>query len=160
MDESRIELEMAVALAPNYAAAFWMLSTTLILLGQPDAAILAAEKGLRFSPSGEAVPTAYMALGQAHLLLGHVDRAIELSRTARTRNPRLYFPHMVLAAALGLEGELDEANVALAEGIKLRPEFNSLKRLRAYTTWGNPQYRALREQTLDLGLLRAGMPDN
>jgi TolB-like protein len=59
LDESRIELEMAVALAPNYAAAFWMLSTTLILLGQPDAAIIVAEKGLRFSPSGEAVPTAY-----------------------------------------------------------------------------------------------------
>jgi len=47
----------------------------------------------------------------------------------------------------------------LAEGIKLRPEFNSLARLRTYTTWGNPQYKALRESTLDLGLRRAGMPD-
>src|SRR5207237_3379101 len=49
LDESRIQLETAIALAPNYAAAFWMLGTTLILLGQPDAAILVGEKGLQFS---------------------------------------------------------------------------------------------------------------
>jgi len=132
---------------------------TLICLGQPDAAIPKIEKGIRLDPHDTASPGAYIILSLAQLLLGHVDRAIELSRTARTRNPRLYFPYIVLAAALGLKGEFDEANAALAEGIKLRPEFNSLKRLRAYTTWGNPQYRALREQTLDLGLLRAGMPD-
>ena len=44
-------------------------------------------------------------------------------------------------------------------GITLRPEFNSLTRLRAYTTWGNPRYKALREKTLDLGLRHAGMPE-
>jgi len=64
-----------------------------------------------------------------------------------------------LAAALALKGERAEAKTALAEGIKLTPGFNSLARLRACTTWGNPQYRALREKTLDLGLRRAGMPD-
>jgi predicted Zn-dependent protease len=91
--------------------------------------------------------------------LGHVEQAIELARTARARNPRLYFPHMLLAAALALKGELAEAKAALAGGIRLRPEFNSLARLRAYTTWGNAQFRALRESTLDLGLRRAGLPD-
>jgi hypothetical protein len=59
-----------------------------------------------------------------------------------------------------LEGELDEARAALAEDINLRPEYYSLARLRAYTTWGNPEYRALREKTLDVGLLRAGIPDD
>jgi len=64
-----------------------------------------------------------------------------------------------LAGALALHDELDEAAAALAEGIRLRPQFNSLARLRAYTTWGNSHYRALREKTVDLGLRRAGMPD-
>jgi TolB-like protein len=90
LEESRIELEIAVALAPNYTAGYWMLSTTLILLGKPEAAIPVAEKGLRFSPPGEAVPAAYMAMGQAHLLLGHVEQAIEFARKARASNPRLY----------------------------------------------------------------------
>jgi len=66
---------------------------------------------------------------------------------------------MLLAAALGLKDDLDEAKAALAEGIKLRPDFVSLARLRAYTTWGNAQFKALREKTLDLGLRCAGMPD-
>jgi hypothetical protein len=67
---------------------------------------------------------------------------------------------MVLAAALALKDELDEARAALAEGIKLRPEFNTLARLRAYTTWGNAQLKALRKSTLDRGLRRAGMLDD
>jgi hypothetical protein len=98
-------------------------------------------------------------LSLAHILLGRVEQAIEFARTARARNPRLYFPHLLLAASCGLKDELDEASAALAEGIKLRPEFNSLARLRAYTTWGNAQFKALRKSTLDRGLRRAGMPD-
>ena len=159
LDESRVELEMAIALAPNYAAAFWTLSTTLTLLGQPEAAILVAEKGLRLGRCGEAVPTAYMAMGQAHLLLGHVEQAIEFARKARASNPRLYITNTMLAAALGLKGELDEARAVLAEAIKLRPEFNSLARWRAYMTWGSPEYWALRERTTIVGLRRSGMPD-
>jgi TolB-like protein len=159
LDESRIELETAVALEPNYATAFWMLGTTLILLGQPEAAILVGEKGLRLSQYGEAVPIGYMTMGQAHLLMGHVDQAIEFTRKARASNPRLYFTHTLLAAALGLKGELDEARAALAEAIKLRPEFNSLARWRAYMTWGSPEYWALRERTTHVGLRKAGMPE-
>jgi len=159
LEESRIEFETAIALEPNYAAAFWMLGTTLILLGQPDAAILLGEKGLRFSPSGEAVPIGYMTMGQAHLLLGHVEQAIEFTRKARASNPRIYITNTLLAAALGLKGELDEARAVLVEAIKLRPELNSLARWRAYMTWGSPEYWALRERTMNVGLRRAGMPD-
>jgi hypothetical protein len=99
-------------------------------------------------------------LSLAHLLLGHVEQAIEFSRQARARNPRLYYTHMILAAALGLNGELDPARTALAEGIKIRPKFNSLARLREYCTWGSPRFLGLREDTVYQGLRRAGMPDH
>ena len=39
LDESRIELETAIALVPNYAPAFGQLGMTLICLGEPAAAI-------------------------------------------------------------------------------------------------------------------------
>ena len=156
LDESRIELETTVALVPNYAPAFCQLGMTLICLGQPDSAIPQIEKGIRLGPHE---PHGYSMLSLAHLLLGDVEQAIEFSRTARARNPRLYFPYLTLAASFGLKGELDEAKALLAAGIKIRPDFNSLARLRAYTTWGNAQFRVLRESTLDLGLRRAGMPD-
>ena len=98
-------------------------------------------------------------LSQAHLLLGNVEPAIKLARKACASNPRLYFTHMLLAAALGLKGERNQAKTALAEGIKVRPDFNSLARLREYCAWGNPRFLALRESTIYLGLRRAGMPD-
>ena len=159
LDESRIEFETAIALAPNYAPAYWMLGTTLVLLGQPDAAIVESEKGLRLTPPGAAVPVAYTIMSQGHLLLGDMDKAVELARKACAGNPRLYFTHMLLAAALGLNDQLDEARAALAEAVKIRPDLNSLARLRAYMTWGSPRYWVLREKTIDLGLRRAGMPD-
>jgi adenylate cyclase len=159
LDESRIELETAIALVPNYAPAFCQLGMTLICLGHPEAAIPKIEKGLRLSPHDPTSPTAYSILGQAHLLLGHGEPAIELARKACAGNPRLYFTHMLLAAALGLKGDVEEARAALAEGIKVRPDFNSLARLREYCTWGSRRFLALREDTIYLGLRRAGMPD-
>jgi adenylate cyclase len=159
LEESRIEFETVIALVPNYAPAFCQLGMTLICLGQPEAAIPEIEKGIRIGPHDTASPSAYSMLGLAELLLGRLEQAIEFSRQARARNPQLYHTHMLLAAALGLKCELGEARAALAEGIKIRPEFNSLARLREYCTWGSPQYLALREDIVYLGLRRAGMPD-
>jgi len=159
LDESRIEFETAIALVPNYAPAFCQLGMTLICLGQPEAAIPEIEKGIRIGPHDTASPSAYSILSLAHLLLGRVEQAIEFSMQARARNPRLYHTHMLLAAALGLKGELGEAKAALVEGVKIRPEFDSLARLREYCTWGSPRYLALREDTVYLGLRRAGMPE-
>jgi TolB-like protein/Flp pilus assembly protein TadD len=159
LDESRIEFETAISLVPNYAPAFCQLGMTLICLGKPEAAIPEIEKGIRIGPHDTASPSAYSMLSLAHMLLGRVEQAIEFSRQARARNPRLYHTHMLLAAALGLNGEIGEAKAALAEGIKIRPEFDSLARLREYCTWGSPRYLALREDTVYLGLRRAGLPD-
>lgn len=159
LDESRIELETAIALVPNYGPAFCQLGMTLICLGQPNAAIPEIEKSIRLGPHDTASPTAYSILSQAHLLLGHVELAIELARKACAGNPRLYFTHMLLAAALGMKGEREAARAALAGGIKVRPDFNSLARLREYCCWGGPRFLALREDTIYLGLRRAGMAD-
>jgi adenylate cyclase len=159
LDESRIELETVVTLVPNYAPAFCQLGMTLICLGQPETAIPKIEKGIRLSPHDPTSPTAYSILSQAHLLSGHAEPAIELARKACAGNPRLYFTHILLAAALGLKGDVEEARGALAEGIKVRPDFNSLARLHGYATWGNARFKTLRESTLDLGLRRAGLPD-
>jgi adenylate cyclase len=64
-----------------------------------------------------------------------------------------------LAAALGLRGDIDEAKAALAESLKLKPEFNSFARLRARWPQVNPEYDALCEKTFGVGLRRAGLPD-
>jgi adenylate cyclase len=159
LEESRVEWETAIALQPYNAHAFLELGLTLIYLGRPEAGIPQIQKATRLGPYDSATPAAFSALAHGHLLLGDIEPSIAFARKARAHKPAVYIPHMLLAAALALHDELDEAAAALAEGIRVRPQFNSLARLRAYTTWGSPKYCALRENTVDLGLRRAGMPD-
>ena len=68
--------------------------------------------------------------------------------------------HLFLAGALGLRGDLKEARAALAEELKLSPETTSLARFRAYRPFlTNPRHWALLEKTMNVGLRRAGFPD-
>jgi tetratricopeptide (TPR) repeat protein len=111
-------------------------------------------------PRGNNSNISYLNLGKCHLLLGHVNEAIEFLNKSRAANPRYWSTHLWLAGAFGLRGDLDEAKAALAEGIKLKPEINSMARWGAFAPWvDNPQYSALRAKTVDIGLRRAGMPE-
>ena len=47
----------------------------------------------------------------------------------------------------------------MAESIRLNPEINSLSRQRIAQPWGTPQYWSLYENTVNVGLRRAGFPD-
>jgi adenylate cyclase len=52
-------------------------------------------------------------------------------------------------------------SAAMTEAIRLKPEVNSLYRRRVAQPWiENPTFVALRDKTLDVGLRRAGMPDD
>ncbi len=158
--ESRIEWERAIALDPNNAVAYGQLGVTLIYLGEPAAAIPLEQKRLRLNPNDPNMALAYWSLGLAHLLLGHLDEAIDFLTKARAANPRIYYIHLDIAAAMALKGNLDNAHAALAEAIRLKPDINSMARQRARWAYtNNPAYRALAEKTVDVGLRKAGMPE-
>jgi adenylate cyclase len=159
LGESKIEFETVIALDRNVAG-LRQLGATLAYLGQPEAAIPYIEKSTRLAPYDSNIAFNYTYLGLCHLLLDQVGQAIDLFRMARASNPRVYIVHLYLAAALGLNGALDEARASLAEGIKLKPEINSMAAWPSYRRWEtNPKYLALRAKTLDVGLLQAGFPD-
>jgi adenylate cyclase len=160
LTEAQAEYETAIVLDHNSARAFYQLGVTLMYLGQPEAALPRIEKAIQLDPHDANISALYWALGTCHLLLGHEDEAIDLLTTARAANARLWFPHLYLAGAFGIRGDLDEARAALAESIRLKPAVSSLARMRFYNTWiTNPQHWALQEQTLNVGLRRAGFPD-
>ena len=49
---------------------------------------------------------------------------------------------------------------SLAEALRIRPEVNTLARYRAATPWiTNPKHWELRDRTLNVGLRRAGFPN-
>jgi TolB-like protein/Flp pilus assembly protein TadD len=159
LDESKIALESVIALDRNVAG-LRQLGATLVYLGQPEAAIQPLKRSIRLSPYEANIGLNYTYLGLCHLLVGRFEKAIHHLRMARTSNPRIYIVHFYLAAALGLNGDFDEARTALAEGIRLKPELDSPAAWCTYRPWEtNPQYLALRTKTLDVGLRQAGFAD-
>jgi adenylate cyclase len=59
-----------------------------------------------------------------------------------------------------LKGDLEDARLEAAESVRLKPEFDTLKRMIAGVPWANnPKVAALREKTILAGLRKAGMPD-
>jgi TolB-like protein/class 3 adenylate cyclase/Tfp pilus assembly protein PilF len=157
--EARTETEAAIALDPNNAWAAKGLGQTLMLLGRPQEGIPHIEKAIRLNPFDPNVAVFYWALGHSHLLLSHVDQSIDLFRKAIAANPSAWYCHFNLAGALGLRGDLDEARAELAESLRLNPRFNSFAAWRASPSNTNPDYSALADKTILLGLRRAGFPD-
>jgi adenylate cyclase len=159
--ESKIELEKAIALDRNNTGAILQLGITLLYSGQPEAALPYFEKSLQLNPRWQNIFFTYRWLGFCHLLQSQTDEAIDFFRRGRAANPRAPGIQLHLAAALALRGDVDEAKAALAALLKLRPESNSFARLRTtFTDWNaSPQFVALREKTVDVGLRRAGFPD-
>jgi tetratricopeptide (TPR) repeat protein len=160
LPEAQSEFETAISLDPNNPRTYLHLGETLLYLGRPEAGLPPLEQAIRLRPDDPNVAITYWALGACQLLLGRVDQAIDLLQTARAANARLWLPYFYLAGAYGLKADLDRARSALAESLRLKPALRSVARMRAENQWlGNPQYWALQEKTLNLGLHRAGLPD-
>ena len=162
LTEAQVEFETAIALDRNHSLAHFRLGLTLMYLGQPEAGIPHIEKAMRLNPAYPNIARYYWGLGACHLLLGHVNQATDLLRKAHAANPHLYSTELWLASALGLKGDLEGARTALAEISKIKPELISSKDiLRNYPYYrNNPEFLALRQNSLGLGLRRAGMPDD
>jgi adenylate cyclase len=160
LDEAVVEFETTIALDRNHARSFFRLGQTLMFLGRPEEGIPYIERAIRLNPRDPNIARPYGILGIGHILLGHVDRGIDLLRQACSANHRMWWLHLAIAGALGFRGDLDGAKAALAEAVKLKPEVNSLAQWQVEHPWGtDPRYMRLIEPTLYVGLRRAGFPD-
>jgi Tfp pilus assembly protein PilF len=160
LSEARAEFETAISLDPNNVRAYLHLGETLLYLGQPEAGIPPLEQAIRLLPDDPNIAVTYWALGTCQFLSGRPDEGIGSLEKARGANPRLWVPSFYLAGAYGLQGNLEAARSALADSIRLKPALKSLARMRAENPWlRNPQYWMLQERTLNVGLRRAGLPD-
>lgn len=131
-----------------------------MILGDPEVALPLLEKALQLNPRSHNINFRYHGLGACNLYLGELEQAIELFRKSRAANPRIWFIHFFLAAALALRGDVEDARVALSEFHRLQPELRSLADLhRAWPGLRSPPLAALWAKTVDLGLRRAGLPD-
>jgi len=154
--EAQAEFETAIAFDRNNAWAVRQLGNVFMFTGRPEPCIASAEKAIKLSPRDGFT---YMMLGKCHLLLGDVDEAMPLLRKAQALIPGYWGIHLKLAGALGLQGEIEEARAALAELVRLRPDLNSVARVRNIPYYRNPQFQVLHDRTVIQGLRNAGFPE-
>jgi TolB-like protein/DNA-binding winged helix-turn-helix (wHTH) protein/Flp pilus assembly protein TadD len=160
--EAQTEFETAIERDQNYAWAIRQLGQIVLIQGKPEAAIPYIERAIRLDPRSPGIFVAYNNLASCWLYLGRTDKAVDLNRKARALAPGVWYVHIGLAAALGLRGDIDEAKSEIAKAVWLKPDANSIARLRALAVtqgFGSPQLQALREKTSYAGLRRADFPE-
>jgi TolB-like protein/DNA-binding winged helix-turn-helix (wHTH) protein len=159
-EEAKPEYEAAIEVWRNSVSAISALADCKLMVGPIEEVIPLQERALRLDPRDPLISNMYGRIGSAYLLQSHVDEAIAWLEKARDANPVRIPPHASLAAAFGLEGEIERAAAELAEARRLVGDdrFSSVARLKAGAHWG-PKTLALREATYIAGFREAGMPE-
>jgi adenylate cyclase len=122
-DASIAALEKSLAINPNFAQAHHGLGFALALSGRLDEAATSLEMAERLSPR-DPLMWGFKAVHSLICVLLHQDeKAVELARETM-REPRSigFWPHAVLASALGNLGRIDEARAALDDALREKPD--------------------------------------
>jgi tetratricopeptide (TPR) repeat protein len=158
------EYEAAIALDRNLPGAYANLGHCKLLTGLLDEVIPLVEQAIRLSPRDPDLGYWYDIIGWTHLLQWRIDEAIAWAEKARSASPGRPLPRVSLAAAYGLKGNSERAAAELAEARKLSGDpaiFSTIAARRKATSreFFAPKVRALFEETFDVGLRKAGMPE-
>jgi adenylate cyclase len=151
-DKAIEEAETAVAIAPNGSTAYALFGFTLIFAGRFEDAISMLKKAIRFNP----IPPAYYSffLGLAYRGIGRYEEALEAYQKALPEYPDTTVVQLGLAACYSALGRHQNARKAVAEVLKLIPEFS----LELYTMRVPFKNQSDLEHHLKY-LRKAGLPD-
>jgi adenylate cyclase len=110
-----------LAIDPNSALLYAARSNAEMWLGHIEQAKSDAQQAMRLSPRDPSIGYWLVLVGGAELIHGHYDASIDEYHKALDAGFRTYITYSRLAAALALEGKMDEATTALAEARRLNP---------------------------------------
>jgi tetratricopeptide (TPR) repeat protein len=119
-DAAIADLRKAVALAPRYAVAHYVLGTALVEKGDLDGARAAYGRAIRYKPT---YAHAHDALGVVLGRQGQANRAIAAYRQAIRHEPKYAEAHYSLGVALTRQGKFDQAGVAFREAIRHKADY-------------------------------------
>ncbi len=147
-----IEGECRVALNPGDAEGIATLAMTLVFAGEPERALDAMARAMRLDPQ---YPFWHLhVVGLCHFALERYDDAIAAFQRCIVRNPDSMPPHMVLAAAAALVGDMQTATSELAESKRLNPDLSL-----TFVSEQIPYRRAEDIDRLVAGLKKAGLKE-
>jgi TolB-like protein/class 3 adenylate cyclase/tetratricopeptide (TPR) repeat protein len=151
------EFEHALALESNRANAHAALGFAKFYMGRAAETEGHILEALRLSPRDVEAYQWTCYVGVAKLQLGSDVEAVSWLRRSTEANRNFPLAHLLLAAALGLSGALDEARTAARTGLALNSGF-TIRRLLAAQQSDNPAYLAGLERICE-GLRLAGVPE-
>jgi TolB-like protein/Tfp pilus assembly protein PilF len=151
------ELEQALALNRNLAAAHGGVGLAKIFSGRAEESAAHVAAAFRIAPSDSAAYIWNQISGLAKLVVGADEEAVELLRRSLDVNRTYPLSFFYIAAALAQLGRMSEARSEVRTGLALAPRF-SIERFRAGAESDNPTYLAQRERIIE-GMRKAGVPE-
>jgi len=151
LDRARSEVDIALALNPNFAFGYNTLGSIYTYSGQPLEAIDVIERAMRLDPAW--VQQYLHFLGTANILAGNYERAAALLRQRVLLVPSTDFSRAMLASALGHLGHVDEARRVWRELVEINPRYSFREH------FGRQPFRQADVDRVAEGLAKAGLPN-
>jgi adenylate cyclase len=150
---ARVLLERALAIDPNAAWTWSRLGWIDVYSDRPKEAIEKFERALRLSPLDPMNFNNYAGIGAAYEVEGDHQRAADLGRRALEERPHARWLYRHLAASLAGAGQMEEAQQAYAEMLRVYPDLTAAQFRRAM-----PFTPAVVERMTN-NLRKLGLPD-
>ena len=151
-DEAIRAAENSIALDPNFANGHVNLGVILHYAGRSEQALPCFERAMALDPLCSSMWLHFQ--GQTYFQLRRYEEAVSVLKRRILRFPETDISRVLLAAAYGQMGQLDEARAEWQEALRVNPDY-SLEHRRKVLPYKNP---ADFESVVD-GLRRAGLVD-
>jgi tetratricopeptide (TPR) repeat protein len=149
--------ERAIAIDPNLAVAHNYIGQIKVFLGRADEAAEHTLKAIQLSPRDSQLALWYYQLALTYLHQHRYTEAVDWGRRSVEVNPDLRYPYRILAAALALAGQIDEAKSVAAEMLRRYPK-ETISAFLVREPWPSPIYREGQTREV-LGMRQAGIPE-
>jgi tetratricopeptide (TPR) repeat protein len=151
------ELERALALDRNLAAAHAYIGLAQNFVGRGEETAGHIEDALRLSPRDTAVYLWRNFNGSVKVFLAKNEEAVGELRRAIEANRNFATGHFYLAVALAELGRLDEARLEVSAGLSIDPKF-TIRRYRGDAPTDDPAFMSRRRQIYEI-MRRVGLPE-
>jgi adenylate cyclase len=118
------EIQRAIDLNPNFAAAYGYLGWTHATAGRSGEAIAHLEQAIRMSPHDPQNAIFNNALAVAYYLMGRYTEAVSFAQKAVQQRDGLTAGHRICVASLAQAGQIEEARTALERVRELQPNIS------------------------------------
>jgi adenylate cyclase len=150
IDRAIADARRALALDPNFAAAYAALGVALHYAGKPTESLEQFEQVIRLNPHHPPLFLFFMA--QDYFALERYEEAADLLKRRIAHQSDSYTSQVLLAACYGHLGRFEEARAAWQEALRIDPDY-SIERRRQILPYKNP---ADFERVVE-GLRKAGL---